>query len=59
MTTGSGCAGDHEEHPCVCLQVHVQPQQPGNTPLRGFDSVVKHLTADPGIVRVRSPLTPT
>ena len=30
LSAGFGCAGDYEEHPRVCLQVPVQPQQSGN-----------------------------
>ena len=29
LSAGFGCPRDHEEHPRVCLQVPVQPQQPG------------------------------
>ena len=25
---GSGCAGNHAEHPCVCVKVPLQPEQP-------------------------------
>ena len=37
LITGSGCIRNHAEHSCVCLQIHVQPEQPGNPSIYNVD----------------------